>query len=50
MNKTNSAKFLLKLTPEERKQLRIKSIELNTSMQSLIRIMLHSSKTINDII
>jgi len=50
MNKTNTAKFLLKLTHEERKKLKLRSIELNTTIQSLIRIMLTSNKTLKDIL
>lgn len=41
--------FMLKLTPEERKKLKLLSIQKETTMQSLIRHLLHTGKTLDEI-
>jgi hypothetical protein len=43
------ASFILKLTAEERKKLKILSVQKNTTMQSLIRNLIHTGKTIEEI-
>lgn len=41
--------FMLQLTPEERKKLKLISIQRETTMQSLIRHLLHTGKTLEQL-
>lgn len=45
----SSSKFMLTLTPQERKKLKLLSIEKNTTMQSLLKYLLHNKISIEDL-
>ena len=45
----SSATFLLRLTPEERKKLKLKSVQMGTTMQSLLKHLLFQNKKIEDL-
>ena len=41
--------FLLRLTPEERKKLKLLATHKNTTMQGLVRYLIQSKKTIDEL-
>jgi len=45
----SSATFLLRLTQEERKKLKLKSVQMNVTMQSLAKHLLFQGKKIEDL-
>jgi hypothetical protein len=46
-DKVNTALFLVRLNPEERKLIKLKSIELNTSMSDVIRFLINNNTTLD---
>ena len=44
-----SGKFMLTLTPQERKKLKLIAVAQNTTMQSIIKYLLHNKISIEDI-
>lgn len=44
-----SGKFMLHLTDQERKKLKLIAVAQNTTMQSLIKYLLHNQKSIQDL-
>lgn len=44
--KVNTALFLVRLNPEERKLIKLKSIQLNTSMSDVIRYLINNNTTL----
>jgi hypothetical protein len=47
--KETSGDFILKLTAAERKKLKLIAVERNTTMQSLVRHLIQTNKTIESI-
>lgn len=45
----SSSKFMLTLTEEERKKLRVIAVQKNTTMQSLIKHLMQTNKTIEEL-
>jgi hypothetical protein len=45
----SSGKFMLTLTASERKKLKLIAVQRNTTMQSLIRHLIQTSKSIDDL-
>ena len=45
----SSAKFMLTLTAQERKKLKMIAVKNNTSMNSLVKYLLQTNKSIDDL-
>lgn len=48
-NLKGSGKFMLHLTDQERKKLKLIAVENNTTMHSLIKYLIQSKKSINEL-
>jgi hypothetical protein len=49
LKKESSGHFLLRLTREERKKIKLVSVQRNTTMQSLIKYILHNNLEIDNL-
>ena len=49
LTEKSSGKFMLTLTTDERKRLKVVAVQKNTTMNSIIKHLIHTKKSIEDL-